>query len=62
MHIELWTDRIFRIVFSNEKEIRNPYAKLPKEMQMLIAEREKVDFTFENNTLSTNEIEIHINE
>ena len=62
MHIELWTDRIFRIVFSNEKEIRMPYAKLPKEMQMLIAEREKVDFTFENNTLSTNEIDIHINE
>ena len=62
MHIELWTDRIFRIVFSNEKEIRNPYAKLPKDMQMLIAEREKVDFTFENNTLSTNEIDIHINE
>ena len=62
MHIELWTDRIFRIVFSNEKEIRNPYEKLPKEMQMLIVEREKIDFTFENNTLSTNEIDIHINE
>ncbi len=62
MHIEFWTDSIFRIVFSNEKIIKDPYSKLPKDMKMLIAEREKVNFTFNNNTLSTKEIDLHIDD
>ena len=60
LHIELWTDSIFRVVFSSEKEIQNPYSCLPKDAQMLTAEPEKVDFTFENNTVKTKEIEIRI--
>ena len=60
LHIELWTDSIFRVVFSSEKEIQNPYSRLPKDARMLTAEPEKVDFTFENNTVRTKEIEIHI--
>lgn len=60
LHIELWTDSIFRVVFSSEKEIQNPYFRLPKDARMLTAEPEKVDFTFENNTVKTKEIEIRI--
>ena len=60
LHIELWTDSIFRVVFSSEKKIQNPYSRLPKDARMLTAEPEKVDFTFENNTVRTKEIEIRI--
>lgn len=60
LHIELWTDSIFRVVFSSEKKIQNPYSRLPKDARMLTAEPEKVDFTFENNTVKTKEIEIRI--
>ncbi|MDO4846673.1 MAG: glycoside hydrolase family 31 protein [Clostridiaceae bacterium] len=60
LHIELWTDSVFRVVFSSDKEIKNPYSLLPKDARMLTAEPEKVDFTFENNTVRTKEIEIRI--
>ena len=60
LHIQLFTESIFRVVFSAEKEIKNPYEGLPKEARMLIAEPENVDFAFENNTVKTSEIEIHI--
>jgi len=60
LHIELWTDRIFRVIFSGKKEIDDPYVNLPKEARMLVATPEKVRFTFENNTIKTDQIDIHI--
>ena len=44
LHIELWTDEIFRVVFSKDKEIINRFAGLPEDAVMLIANPEKVDF------------------
>ena len=60
LHIELWSDCIFRVVFSASREIADPYSGLPEEARMLAARAEKVRFTFENNTIKTDKIEIHI--
>lgn len=44
LHIELWTDRVFRVIFSGKKEIDDPYSNLPKEARMLVATPEKGSF------------------
>ncbi len=60
LHIELWTDRIFRILCSTQPQLLDPFTGLPKDMQMLIASPEKVDFEYENGIIKTSEIEIQI--
>lgn len=60
LRIELWTDSIFRVVFSAEKQIRDNCAGLPEEMHMLIAEPENVSFHFADNALRTDKMEIRI--
>lgn len=65
LHIHVWSDDIFRVVFSKEKEIKNPFEKLPKETQMLIGEPKKADYTLtETDTavfITTKTIEIKVN-
>ncbi|MBP5274908.1 MAG: hypothetical protein ILO36_08265, partial [Abditibacteriota bacterium] len=60
IHIQLWTDSIFRIVFSGEKEIKDPYSRIPAEARMLVGEMQKAAFTYEDNVLRTKEIVIRI--
>ncbi len=64
LHIHLWSDEIFRIIFSKEKEIKNPFSELPKDMQMLIGAPEKVDYIItETDTailITTKKIEIKL--
>lgn len=64
LHINLWTDDIFRVVFSKDKEISNPFFGLPSDAQMLIAKPEKVEFRLTETDgyicLATNKIEIRI--
>ena len=65
LHINFWTDKIFRVVFSKDKEIINHFAGLPEDAQMLIAKPEKVDFTLNETdneiTLTTSKIQVTIN-
>ena len=65
LHIALWTDEIFRIVFSKDKQIINHFAGIPEEAQMLIAKPEKVNFTVNETdneiTLATSKIQVTIN-
>lgn len=37
LHINLWSDEIFRVVFSKNKEILNPFEGLPEDARMLVA-------------------------
>ena len=64
LHINLWTDEIFRVVFSKDKEIINHFAGLPEDARMLIAKPENVAFTLgetENEiTLATSKIIISV--
>lgn len=64
IHIELWSERIFRIRFSDTLDSVNPYAKLPSDARMLIAEPVKVSFqcteTDQDITIITSEMEITI--
>ncbi len=60
LRIELWTDTVFRVIFSGSRDIKDPYAGLPKEMRMLIAEPEDVRFAYSDGTIRTGKIEIHI--
>lgn len=45
LRVELWSDTIFRLLFSDRKEPEDPFAGLPREARMLIAEPKKVAFT-----------------
>ena len=64
LHINFWTDEIFRVVFSKDKEIINHFAGLPEDAQMLIAKPENVDFTLNETdneiTLTTSKIVVPI--
>lgn len=45
LHINLWSNEIFRVVFSKDKEISNPFEGLPENTRMLIAKPEDVKYT-----------------
>lgn len=64
LHLNLWSDTIFRVLFSNEKEPPYPFAGLPEETHMLVGKPEKVDFTLEEGedaiTLRTCAMEVRI--
>lgn len=64
LHVNLWSDKIFRIIFSKEKEIANPFAGLPEDKQMLIGKPEKVDYAVKEDadaiTITTSCIRIRI--
>ncbi len=45
LRIEIWSDEIFRVLFSKEREIAQPFAGLPEDMQMLIGKPQKVDYS-----------------
>ena len=64
LHLHLWSDEIFRIVFSKEKQIADPFSGLPSDARMLVGQPEKTAFTIsETDTeilLKTAKILIHI--
>ena len=64
IHVELWSETVFKVMLSKEKHPKSPFARLPKDARMLIAEPQKVAFeTFETPqelVLKTAKIEIHI--
>ena len=60
LRIELWAENVFRLVFSDREKTDDPYAGLPRDMRMLIAEPEPVKFTFEDNTIRTGALTIEI--
>lgn len=64
LHIHLWREDIFRVVFSKDKHIVNHFAGLPENTQMLIAKPQLVDFVFhemeQEFTLTTSKIQIKI--
>ncbi len=64
IHIELWNETVFKVMVSNKKNPESPFAGIPKEMRMLIAEPEKVHFNiYDRNheiVIKTSKIEIHI--
>lgn len=51
LHVQLWSDEIFRVVFSKEKEIADPYAGLPEDKRMLIGKQQDVAYTVEEDEL-----------
>lgn len=65
LHIHFWTDEIFRVVFSREPEIIDPFSGLPADAQMLIANPGDVSFTVEENereiNLATGKIRVSLN-
>ncbi|MCM1113903.1 MAG: DUF4968 domain-containing protein [Clostridium sp.] len=64
LHIELWSDTIFKVMLSSKKHPENSFANIPKDARMLIAEPEKVNFEIDENDeqiiIKTAKIEIHI--
>ena len=64
LHIQLWSDTVFKVLFSDEKYPENPFKGIPKEARMLIAEPQKVDFKVDLSgdfiIIKTKKIEIHI--
>ncbi len=64
LHVELWSDTVFKLLFSDEKYPENPFDGLPREARMLIAEPQKVDFEVltddDSITVKTKKIEIRI--
>lgn len=64
MHINLWSDEIFRIVFAKDKEISDPYSGLPENAKMLIAKPKDVKYTIsetdESISIKTDKIIITI--
>lgn len=60
LRIELWTDSIFRVVFSAQKDVKDIFGSLPKDMRMLVAQPEKVAFTYADGIINTDTINILI--
>ena len=64
LNLELWSDNIFRLLFSNEKRPKNRFEGIPKEARMLIAEPKRVNFELNESdeyiTVKTAEIKILI--
>lgn len=64
VHIELWSETIFKVRVSNEKNSQSPFVSIPKEMRMLIADPEKVHFHISDTNneivIKTSKMEIHI--
>ena len=64
LHVQLWSDTIFRIVFSKDKEIADPFAGIPEDARMLVGKPAAVSFTVEENDaeilITTEKITIHI--
>lgn len=44
LHLEVWSDCIFRVKASDEKDPADPFAALPENGRMLVGKPEKVDF------------------
>ena len=65
LHVQLWSDSIFRIIFSRDKEIAEPFAGIPEDARMLVGKPADVPFTVEENDaqilITTAKITIHIN-
>lgn len=65
MHIQLWSENIFRVVFSENREIQDPFSKLEKGARMLVGDAQDVSFQMdvdsETLTLKTNEISLSVN-
>ena len=64
IHIELWSETIFKVMFSNEKNPESPFKNIPHDMRMLIAKPKKVNFNISENDdeliIQTAKTEIHI--
>lgn len=64
VHIEIWSETIFKVLISNEKNPESPFKNIPNEMRMLTAKPEKVKFNVSDNDseiiVKTSKTEIHI--
>ena len=49
LHIHIWGEETFRVILSAEADIKDPYERIPKEYQMLIAEPQKVNYRIEED-------------
>ncbi|MBR2948796.1 MAG: DUF4968 domain-containing protein [Lachnospiraceae bacterium] len=64
LHIQLWTDEIFRVIFSGRKEIADPFVGIPQDKRMLVGKPQKVTYAIEETDtavcLTTKKIWIRI--
>ncbi len=45
LHLHIWADEIFRVVFSKEREIADPFAGIPEDMRMLVGKPQETAYT-----------------
>ena len=64
LRLELWSDTVFRVRFSREKDPRDPYAGIPADARMLAGEPEQVDYTLRQQEdrflITTREIAVSV--
>ncbi len=64
--IEFWTNGIFRVALSKDKEPSDRFASIPEDMRMLVAKPERVDLSLNRDEgriiLSTDTVTIRIDE
>ena len=64
LRLEIWSDRIFRIRFSREKDPSDPFAGIPEDARMLIGEPERTAYTVQEREdrfeIVTREIRISV--
>ncbi len=64
LHLMVWNRDIFRVLFSDQPEIRDPLAGLPDSMKMLVSPQQPVSTVFSENEqyygLDTDSICIHV--
>ena len=64
LRLELWSDTVFRVRFSREKDPRDPYAGIPADARMLVGEPEQVDYTLRQQEdrflITTREIAVSV--
>ncbi len=66
LRIEFWTNGIFRVALSKDKEPSDRFASIPEDMRMLVAKPERVDLSLNRDEgriiLSTDTVTIRIDE
>ena len=64
LRLELWSDTVFRVRFSREKDPRDPYVGIPADARMLVGEPEQVDYTLRQQEdrflITTREIAVSV--
>lgn len=47
LHLHVWSDTVFRVLFSDEKNPRNPFAGIPEDARMLVGKPQKTELSVE---------------